>query len=284
MHRDERPANRVLDPRQPAEGFRDADGDCPAAVRKVTGTDAARSGAVDANRRLLARRELSLGRPDLSARQSAAERAAEAREHIKPRLLGHWGTTPGLNFIYAHLNRVIKRVRPRHDLHHRSRPRRSGRGRQHVPGRHLQRGLSRHLAGRSRDEAALQAVLVSRRHSQPRRAGDAGLDPRRRRARLLAVARLRRGVRQSGSDRRLRRRRWRSGDRTARDELALEQVPESGARRRGAADPASERLQDRRTRRCSRAFRATSSTQLLRGLRLRRRTSSKATIRRRCIS
>ena len=28
-------------------------------------------------------------------------------EHVKPRLLGHWGTTPGLNFIYAHLNRVI---------------------------------------------------------------------------------------------------------------------------------------------------------------------------------
>jgi xylulose-5-phosphate/fructose-6-phosphate phosphoketolase len=30
-------------------------------------------------------------------------------EHIKPRLLGHWGTTPGLNFIYVHMNRVIKR-------------------------------------------------------------------------------------------------------------------------------------------------------------------------------
>src|SRR5260221_6634334 len=30
------------------------------------------------------------------------------REDIKPRLLGHWGTTPGLNFIYVHLNRVIK--------------------------------------------------------------------------------------------------------------------------------------------------------------------------------
>ena len=29
------------------------------------------------------------------------------REHIKPRLLGHWGTTPGLNFIYVHLNRII---------------------------------------------------------------------------------------------------------------------------------------------------------------------------------
>src|SRR5437868_7154680 len=33
-------------------------------------------------------------------------------EHIKPRLLGHWGTTPGLNFIYAHMNRLIKK----HDL------------------------------------------------------------------------------------------------------------------------------------------------------------------------
>src|SRR3954447_24826618 len=28
-------------------------------------------------------------------------------EHVKPRLLGHWGTTPGLTFVYAHLNRAI---------------------------------------------------------------------------------------------------------------------------------------------------------------------------------
>ena len=35
-----------------------------------------------------------------------------ALSHIKPRLLGHWGTTPGLNFIYVHLNRLIKQ----HDL------------------------------------------------------------------------------------------------------------------------------------------------------------------------
>jgi xylulose-5-phosphate/fructose-6-phosphate phosphoketolase len=34
------------------------------------------------------------------------------RAHIKPRLLGHWGTTPGLNFIYVHLNRIITQ----HDL------------------------------------------------------------------------------------------------------------------------------------------------------------------------
>ncbi|MCM3924641.1 phosphoketolase family protein [Frankia sp. AiPs1] len=31
-------------------------------------------------------------------------------EHVKPRLLGHWGTTPGLNLIYAHLNRLIRRL------------------------------------------------------------------------------------------------------------------------------------------------------------------------------
>jgi xylulose-5-phosphate/fructose-6-phosphate phosphoketolase len=33
-------------------------------------------------------------------------------QHVKPRLLGHWGTTPGLNFLYVHLNRVVKE----HDL------------------------------------------------------------------------------------------------------------------------------------------------------------------------
>lgn len=35
-----------------------------------------------------------------------------ARDHVKPRLLGHWGTTPGLNFLYVHFNRIIKK----HDL------------------------------------------------------------------------------------------------------------------------------------------------------------------------
>jgi xylulose-5-phosphate/fructose-6-phosphate phosphoketolase len=65
--------------------------------------------------------------PDLLARMDAWWRAANylsigqvyllanpllreplRREHIKPRLLGHWGTVPGLNFIYVHLNRVIR--------------------------------------------------------------------------------------------------------------------------------------------------------------------------------
>jgi xylulose-5-phosphate/fructose-6-phosphate phosphoketolase len=35
-----------------------------------------------------------------------------SKDHIKPRLLGHWGTTPGLNFVYVHLNRIIRK----HDL------------------------------------------------------------------------------------------------------------------------------------------------------------------------
>jgi xylulose-5-phosphate/fructose-6-phosphate phosphoketolase len=65
--------------------------------------------------------------PDLLARMDAYWRAANylsvgqiylldnpllreplRKEHVKPRLLGHWGTTPGLNFIYVHLNRVIR--------------------------------------------------------------------------------------------------------------------------------------------------------------------------------
>ena len=48
---------------------------------------------------------LSVGQIFLMANPLLAEPLRP--EHIKPRLLGHWGTTPGLNLIYAHLNRVI---------------------------------------------------------------------------------------------------------------------------------------------------------------------------------
>ena len=61
------------------------------------------------------------------------------------------------------------------------------------------------------------------------------------------LPRLRRRVRQSRPDRRLRGRRWRSRNRPARHELALEQVPQPGTRRRGTADPASQWLQDRQS-------------------------------------
>jgi xylulose-5-phosphate/fructose-6-phosphate phosphoketolase len=69
------------------------------------------------------------------------------RAHIKPRLLGHWGTTPGLNFIYVHMNRAIKR----HDLNMifvtgpgHGGPRGGG---QHLSRGNLQRAVSQHLAG-----------------------------------------------------------------------------------------------------------------------------------------
>jgi len=53
---------------------------------------------------------LSVGQ--IYLRDNALLREPLRREHIKSRLLGHWGTTPGLNFVYAHLNRVIRK----HDL------------------------------------------------------------------------------------------------------------------------------------------------------------------------
>ena len=53
---------------------------------------------------------LSVGQIYLLDNPLLAERLTS--DHVKPRLLGHWGTTPGLNFIYAHLNRVIQQ----HDL------------------------------------------------------------------------------------------------------------------------------------------------------------------------
>src|SRR5271165_548134 len=51
---------------------------------------------------------LSVGQIYLFANPLLREPLKE--EHVKPRLLGHWGTTPGLNFIYAHLNRLIKKL------------------------------------------------------------------------------------------------------------------------------------------------------------------------------
>ena len=119
------------------------------------------------------------------------------RAHIKRRLLGHWGTTPGLNFIYAHMNRVI--LERDVDAIFITGPGHGGPGivAQHVARRHVQRALSRCVHGRGRHAPPVPAVLLPGRHSEPRGGGSARLDPRRRRARLLACARLRRGVRQS---------------------------------------------------------------------------------------
>ena len=123
-------------------------------------------------------------------------------EHVKPRLLGHWGTTPGLNFIYAHLNRIIR-----------------------------ERDLDvLYVCGPGHGGPAMVAnTWLEGTYSEvyPDITCDAA------------------GMKQPGPDRRLRRWRRRGRDRTARRGVALEQVPESQDRRRGAADPASQRLQDR---------------------------------------
>jgi len=49
---------------------------------------------------------LSVGQ--IYLRANALLREPLRAEHVKPRLLGHWGTTPGLNFVYVHLNRLIR--------------------------------------------------------------------------------------------------------------------------------------------------------------------------------
>ena len=64
--------------------------------------------------------------------------------HVKPLVVGHWGTTPGQNFIYVHLNRVIKKYDLDMILHRRPRSWRSGDRGQRLPRRHLERDLSEH--------------------------------------------------------------------------------------------------------------------------------------------
>ena len=49
---------------------------------------------------------LSVGQ--IYLRDNALLREPLTLAHVKPRLLGHWGTTPGLNFVYAHVNRLIR--------------------------------------------------------------------------------------------------------------------------------------------------------------------------------
>ena len=188
-------------------------------------------------------------------------------EHIKKRLLGHWGTSPGLSFTYVHLNRLINKYDLERDLPRRPGPRRAGRAGAGLPRRHVLRGLPEQGRRRGRDARVLQGVLLPRRHRQPLHAGDARLDPRRRRARLQRLARVRRGVRQPGSARHRRGRRRRSRDRPARDVVALQQVPQPDPRRRGAADPSSQRLQDQQPHAPRRASR-TKSSRPLQGLRL----------------
>ena len=95
------------------------------------------------------------------------------REHIKPRLLGHWGTSPGLNMLCVHLNRVIKRddlnmiyiIGPGHG------------GPSLVATPTSKARTARSIPTSARTSRACRSCSNSsafRRHPQPRRAGDAG--------------------------------------------------------------------------------------------------------------
>ena len=136
-------------------------------------------------------------------------------EHIKPRLLGHWGTTPGLNLIYAHLNRLIQ-ARDLNMLYVTG-PGHGGPG--IVANAYLEGTYSEVYPHISQDEAGMRALFRQfsfpggiPSHAAPE---TPGFDPRGRRARLLAGARLRRGVRQPRPDRGVRGRRRRGRDRAA---------------------------------------------------------------------
>src|SRR5499425_78538 len=138
------------------------------------------------------------------------------KDHIKPRLLGHWGTTPDLNFIYVHLNRVIKK----HDLNmiYVTGPGHGGPAL--VANAYLEGTYSEVYPNISLDEEGMKRLFTQ--FSFP-----GGIPSH--------VAPETPGSIHEG------------GDRPTGHELALQQVSESRDRRRGPADPPPERLQDRQS-------------------------------------
>jgi xylulose-5-phosphate/fructose-6-phosphate phosphoketolase len=125
-------------------------------------------------------------------------------EHIKPRLLGHWGTTPGLNFLYAHMNRAIRERDL--DALYITGPGHGGPGL--VASTWLEGTYSEVYPHITRDEEGMRALFrqfsFPGRHPEPCRTRDTRLDPRGRRARLRAHPRLRGGAGQPGSGRAVR--------------------------------------------------------------------------------
>jgi xylulose-5-phosphate/fructose-6-phosphate phosphoketolase len=98
-------------------------------------------------------------------------------EHVKQRLLGHWGASPGLSFTYVHLNRLINKYDL--DAIFLAGP---GHG---APGVlapvYLEGAYSevypKQRGGYGRDARVLQGLLLPRWHWQPLHAGDSGLHP-----------------------------------------------------------------------------------------------------------
>ena len=172
-------------------------------------------------------------------------------EHVKRRLLGHWGTTPGLNLIYAHLNRIIAARGT--DMLYITGPGHGGPGLvanvwlegtlpRGVPERRPRRG--RHGTGcssSSPSRAACPATSRRRRPGSIHEGGELGYslahaygaafdNPD-----LVVACVVGDGEAETGP---------------LADRLALQQVPQPGRRRGGAADPAPQRVQDRQPDAC----------------------------------
>ena len=173
-----------------------------------------------------------------------------APEHIKPRLLGHWGTSPGLSLLYVHLNRLIRERDAERHLSRRTRARRTGGRRQRLPRGDVHRDLSRTSAATRRDCARLFRQFstpggIPSHVSVPtpgsiHEGGELGYvlshafgaafdNPD-----LIVVAVVGDGEAETGA---------------ARGLVEGHELSQSRARRRGAADSASQRLQDQRAHR-----------------------------------
>ena len=182
-------------------------------------------------------------------------------DHIKPRLLGHWGTTPGLNLVWTHLNRAISQRDLDMLLRHRARSRRPGRAGQHLAGGQLQRDLRRtcrrtapgmgELFRQFSFPGGVPSHVAPETPGSIHEGGELGYslshaygaafdNPD-----LLVACVIGDGEAETGP-------------------LAAcwhgQPVPQPGPRRRGPADPAPERLEDRQSRACWPGYRTTSST------------------------
>jgi xylulose-5-phosphate/fructose-6-phosphate phosphoketolase len=162
-------------------------------------------------------------------------------EHIKPRLLGHWGTTPGLNFLYAHLNRAIQQDDL--DTIFVTGPGHGGPGM--VANAFLDGTYSELYSEVDQSEEGIRRMF--RRFSFPggipshaspdtpgsiHEGGELG----------YALSHAYGAAFDNEPAGRLRHRRRRGRDRPAGHQLALQQVREPGAGWRGPADPAPQRL------------------------------------------
>jgi len=157
------------------------------------------------------------------------------RSDIKPRLLGHWGTTPGLNFIYVRLNRVIKARGL--DMIYICGPGHGGPGM--VANTWLEGTYSKIYPNIPQNKNGMRRLFKQfsfpggiPSHAAPETPGSINEGGR---ARLLAVACLWRGARQPRPDCRLRGRRRGGRNGAARDFLARQQVPQPSDRRRCAS-------------------------------------------------